>query len=124
MVARAAAARGSPGGVDMDRRVLHPVGAGAGDVGPDTEVRYRQAGDLVWARYSGGAVRLGFLVGTTDGAELHMRSTHVDTAGATTTGASTGRIERLDDGRVRLHETWVWDSRAGSGTSVLEEVHR
>ena len=122
MVGKSAAAQGSPGGVDMDRRVFRSVGDHEGDVGAETEFRYRQAGDLVWARYSGGAVRLGFLVGTSDGAELHLRCTHVDTSGATATGASTDRIERLDDGRVRLHETWAWDSRDGSGTATLEEV--
>jgi hypothetical protein len=26
------------------------------------------------------------------------------------------------DGRLRLHETWAWDSQPGSGTSVVEEV--
>ncbi|HEX6695483.1 MAG TPA: hypothetical protein VF080_01770 [Solirubrobacteraceae bacterium] len=26
------------------------------------------------------------------------------------------------DGRLRLHETWAWDSQAGSGTSVVEEI--
>lgn len=122
MVAKGAAARGAPEGVDMDRRVCRSVGEETGDVGADTEFRFRQAGDLVWARYSGGAVRLGFLVGTTDGAVLRFRYTHVDTGGETATGASTDRIELLADGRVRLHETWAWDSRDGSGTSVLEEL--
>jgi hypothetical protein len=28
----------------------------------------------------------------------------------------------LDDGRLRMHEQWTWDSKPGSGTSVVEEV--
>ena len=123
MIAKDAAAGGRPSGVDMDGRVCRSVGAEDGDVGAETEFRFRQAGDLVWARYSGAAVRLGFLVGTTDGAVLRFRYTHVDTMGDTATGGSVDEIELLADGRVRLHETWQWDSREGAGTSTLEE-HR
>jgi hypothetical protein len=28
----------------------------------------------------------------------------------------------LPDGRVRLEETWEWESRAGHGTSVVEQI--
>jgi hypothetical protein len=28
----------------------------------------------------------------------------------------------LPDGRLRLRETWAWESREGTGTSVLEEA--
>jgi hypothetical protein len=107
---------------DMDGRVLHSSDAvPGGEVGPDTEFRFRQAGDMVWGRYSGGGIRMGFLVGTSDGATLRFRYTQLNVHGETATGASVDRIEVLDDGRVRLHETWAWDSREGSGTSVLEE---
>lgn len=88
---------------------------------PETEFRFRQSGDMVWGRYSGGGIRLGFLVGTSDGTTLAFRYTQLDTTGETASGSSTDRIEVLDDGRVRLHESWAWDSRDGSGTSVLEE---
>ena len=37
-----------------------------------TEFEYHQHGDLVWARYEGGAVRLGFLVGTRLGDRLEF----------------------------------------------------
>jgi hypothetical protein len=42
--------------------------------------------------------------------------------GRTATGHCESRIEDLADGRVRLRETWAWDSQTGSGTSVLEEI--
>ncbi|OLL98670.1 hypothetical protein Ae406Ps2_3600c [Pseudonocardia sp. Ae406_Ps2] len=32
------------------------------------------------------------------------------------------RLEVLDDGRLRSHETWAWESRPGTGESVVEEV--
>jgi hypothetical protein len=107
----------------MDGRVLRAVATeGDGEVDVRTELRFRQADDLVWGRYSGGAVRLGFFVGTSDGDTIRFRYTHLSAAGQTASGESTDRIEVLPDGRVRLHETWRWDSREGGGTSILEEL--
>lgn len=109
--------------VDMDGRVLRAVSNDAGgEVDARTELRFRQADDLVWGRYSGGAIRLGFFVGTSDGSTIRFRYTHLSEAGDTASGESIDRIEVLDDGRIRLHESWRWDSREGSGSSVLEEV--
>lgn len=109
-------------GVDMDGRVLRAAApAAGGDVTPETEFRFRQSGDMVWGRYSGGRIRLGFFVGTSDGQTLQFRYTQLGSDGETASGSSIDRIEVLEDGRVRLHEQWAWDSREGSGTSVLEE---
>ena len=88
---------------------------------PETEFRFRQSEAMIWGRYSGGGIRLGFLVGTSDGQTLRFRYTQLDTSGETASGSSVDSIESLPDGRVRLHEAWAWDSREGSGTSVLEE---
>jgi hypothetical protein len=108
--------------IDLDGRVFRSVAAVAGgQVTPETEFRFRQSGDMIWGRYSGGGIRLGFLVGTSDGATARFRYTQLDTTGETASGSSVDRIEALPDGRLRLHETWAWDSRPGSGTSVLEE---
>jgi len=98
--------------------------ARTGDVGGDTVFEYHEEVDgTVWARYEGGAVRLGFLVGTRHRATtLDFRYAHVTADGDTATGHCTSRIELLADGRLRLHETWEWDSREGRGTSVLDEV--
>jgi hypothetical protein len=95
----------------------------SGDVGDGTRFAYHQHADgTVWARYEGGSVRLGFLVGTRSGDRLDFRYTHVTIDGTTATGHCESTVELLDDGRLRLHETWEWDSRPGSGTSTLEEV--
>ncbi|HWU31792.1 MAG TPA: hypothetical protein VN108_02895, partial [Marmoricola sp.] len=31
-------------------------------------------------------------------------------------------VEVEVDGRLRLEQTWAWESREGSGTSVVEEI--
>lgn len=95
----------------------------AGDVGDDTVFEYHEAGDgTIWASYAGGTVRLGYLVGTRSGEALSFRYVHVTTTGETASGRCDSRIERLDDGRLRLHESWNWESKPGSGTSIVEEI--
>lgn len=92
-----------------------------GEVGAATRFAYHQHDDLVWARYSGGQVRLGYLVGTRSADRLDFRYTHVNGEGETATGHCTSEIVVTHRG-LRLVETWTWESRPGSGTSVLDEV--
>ena len=95
---------------------------GEGEVGAATEFEYHQDGDLVWARYEGGAVRLGFLVGTRDGNRLEFRYSQLNVNGETSTGRCSTTISGLPDGRLRLDEVWAWESKPGSGKSAVEEV--
>jgi hypothetical protein len=95
--------------------------SGGGD-GAETVFEYVEDDGIVHARYGGGAVRLGFLVGTRDGDVLRFRYAQLRADGSTATGRCESRIEALPDGRLRLHETWAWESQDGTGTSVVEEV--
>lgn len=109
--------------VDMNDRVFCTISNDAGGtVDDETTFRFEQEGDLVQARYEGGEIRRGFLVGRSDGRILDFRYAHLTVTGETATGHSVDEIERLPDGRVRLHERWSWDSKEGAGTSVLEEM--
>lgn len=109
--------------LSLDRRVFGPAAnSAAGEVDAGTRFTFREEGGVVWAEYAGGGIERGFLVGTRSGAELAMRYVQLNSEGETSAGRSIDRIERLGDGRMRLHETWTWESRAGSGTSVLEEI--
>lgn len=109
--------------LSLDGRRFRPVGdTVGGKVGAETVFEFSQEGDLVHARYAGGQVRLGYLVGTSTGTDVQFRYAQVNRAGDTATGQSRDRIEVLPDGRLRLHETWAWDSQEGSGTSTLEEI--
>ncbi len=94
-----------------------------GDVGDDTYFEYREDPDgVVHAKYEGGSVRLGYLVGTRVGDELEFRYTHVTSERLTASGQCRSRIKVLDDGRLRMQETWEWTSQPGAGSSVIEEV--
>ena len=93
-----------------------------GDVGTDTTFEYEEDEDgVVSAMYAGGAIRLGFLVGTRTGLKVSFRYAQLRTDGTTATGRCESVIENLDDGRLRMHERWQWESQEGSGTSVVEE---
>jgi len=108
----------------LDGRSFHDVTpVHAGDVGAGTRFEYHQESDgTVWGRYAGGSVRLGFLVGVRVDDTLEFRYSHVTVDGETANGRCASQIEQLPDGRLRLHETWAWESRDGIGTSVVEEI--
>ena len=92
-----------------------------GDVGTDTVFEYEEDDGVVSAMYSGGSIRLGFLVGTRTGLKLSFRYVQLRTDGTTASGRCESVIENLDDGRLRMHERWEWESQPGAGTSVVEE---
>ena len=106
------------------RRFCSLANSPGGDVSGETVFHYRQQGDVVWATYEGGGVRLGTLVATAapDGT-LDMRYAHVSAAGVLMTGTCTSTPELLPDGRLRLHERWRWTGGGtGEGASVIEEI--
>jgi hypothetical protein len=53
---------------------------------------------------------------------LSFRYVHLTTDGETASGRCVSRLELQSDGRLKMYETWSWDSKPGSGTSVVEEV--
>jgi len=111
------------GAVNYDGRVFRSSAAEtAGPTGVPIG-RYHQRGDLVWAEFAGGKVRVGRLVGTCapDGT-LSLTYCQVLATGEVLAGACTSFPELLDDGRIRLREEWRRFDEAGStGVSVIEE---
>ena len=76
----------------------------------------------MWAHYAGGAVQIGYLVGRLNGTRLVFRYAQLHRTGEVHGGHSTCEVMSTPDGRLRLVEHFHWDSRPGSGTSVLEQV--
>jgi hypothetical protein len=109
--------------VPLDGKVFAGVtNSPTGQVSGATSFRYHQDDDVIWAEYAGGDVMRGFLVGTRQGERLHFRYTHLSADRVTANGVCESRIVVLEDGRVRLEESWAWESRPEKGTSVVEEV--
>lgn len=107
----------------LDGRRFQPAHVDvAGEVGAETTFEYHERDGVVWARYGGGAVRLGFLVGLRYEDTLEFRYSQLNAAGETSSGRCRSTIAALPDGRLRLDEEWAWESRPGVGTSAVEEI--
>jgi hypothetical protein len=109
--------------MNLSGRKMHVVQtAPNGVVGRDTVFKFSQVGDVVTASYSGGGVQVGYLVGIIKGDTLSFRYCQVSDEDHVDGGSSNARIELVDGGRLRLIESFKWDSRDGSGENIFEEV--
>jgi len=107
----------------LDGLVLAPVADQArGQVGLRTRFAYHERDGAVWAEYAGGDVVRGRLVGTREGDRLDFRYVQLGHDGTTSSGHCVSTVLELPDGRVRLEEAWEWESRAGHGVSVVEQI--
>ncbi|GAA1003947.1 hypothetical protein STXM2123_2119 [Streptomyces sp. F-3] len=107
----------------LDGRVLAPVADQApGRVDTRTRFAYHEREGRIWAEYAGGDVVQGRPVGTREGNRLDFRYVQLRRDGTTASGHCVATVVDLPDGRVRLEETWQWESQPGSGTSVVEEL--
>ncbi|MFR9795540.1 hypothetical protein ACL02U_06470 [Streptomyces sp. MS06] len=107
----------------LDGLVLAPVADQApGQVGAATRFAYHEQDGGIWAEYAGGDVVRGRLVGIREGDRLDFRYVQLTRDGTTSAGHCVATVLELPDGRVRLEEDWEWESREGSGTSVVEQV--
>src|SRR5215471_8514785 len=95
--------------------------ADTGVVNGDTRLHFIQRGSRVAARYAGGRVTRGWLVGKWVGDLLHFRYAQCEDHSCIHGGESVGTVERRADGRVRLIERFTWTTRPGSGTNVFDE---
>jgi hypothetical protein len=93
-----------------------------GVVGSGTRLRFLQKDSRVFARYSGGAVERGCLVGTIDGAELAFRYVQREVSGELHAGRSVCELRLREDGRIRILEHFKWSTRSGVGTNVFDEA--
>jgi hypothetical protein len=105
---------------DLDGRVLLRGDGESSPFDAATELRFRQRDDLVWGRYSGGGVRLGFFVGTADGTALHLRATHLTPDGTPATGEWEGAVALDGDGLVAVRVRWSWDGGPTAGAVLVE----
>ena len=98
-----------------DGRRFTPVGGGP-------VALWQQDGTTVTARFSGGPVLAGFLLGTVaDDGVLDAAYGQLLTDGTVQAGRCTTSPEVLPDGRLRMREEWQ-RTDGSSGVSHLEEV--
>ncbi len=109
--------------ISLDGRTLVGIANDEeGEVNGDTQFQFEQAGDRIYAQYSGGEIVEGHLIGAFDGSQWDIRYVQMNEDGDTASGHSTGEVSLLDDGRVRVEDEWAWESKPGTGESILEEI--
>jgi dihydrodipicolinate reductase len=89
-----------------------------------TIFHYRQEGNIVTAHYAGGSVVAGHLIGIVDEkGVIDMRYHQVNVRGELMTGVCRSVPELMDNGKIRLYETWQWTSGDESkGQSIIQEL--
>lgn len=65
---------------------------------------------------------MGYLVGTFEDTQLDIRYVQINARGETATGHSVRNVELLGNNRVRIEDEWEWESKDGTGESILEEI--
>lgn len=109
--------------ISLDGVRMHVVStAQAGVVNADTYFKFAQQGSVVSAKYSGGKIELGYLVGVIANDSLQFRYAQLETSGKLDGGSSVCELTMTPEGKLRLVERFTWESREGSGVNVFEEV--
>jgi hypothetical protein len=96
--------------------------ADIGVVGAGTLLHFTQKGDRVLARYGGGSIKRGYLVGEMSEGSLSFRYTQLEASGEIHGGSSNCDLVTLPDGRTRIVEHFTWRTREGSGDNIFDEV--
>jgi hypothetical protein len=95
-----------------------------GQVTGDTVFTYQQEGKVLTATYAGGGILSGYMLGkVNDDGTLYFLYHHLDEHQNLRSGCCYSRPKMLDDGRIRLYESWEWThGGAGEGESIVEEI--
>jgi hypothetical protein len=83
---------------------------------------FAESNAVVSARYAGGRIVLGYLIGKRRSDGIEFSYVQSDVTGRIDTGRSRCDLEVLPDRRLRLVEHFKWASREGEGVNVLEEL--
>lgn len=117
------------GKINYNGRMFRAVSLSeSSQVDPDTIFAYHQRGTVLFGEYSGGAIEWGSIVGrVADDGGLNFIYQHISKTGELRSGRCESTPERLENGKIRLHERWQWhpapDGSGGeSGESVVEEI--
>lgn len=96
----------------------------SGEVNGNTLFNYYQQDSLIWAEYAGGEILKGFLIGKfIEKDKIEFTYQHLNQKLENRIGKCVSQIEILDDGKLRLHESWQWlDGIQQTGTSIIEEI--
>ena len=99
-----------------------------GETSEETIFHYKQEGNILTSKYSGGRIITGHLIGIVDEqGNIDMRYHQVNQKGELMTGICNSKPQLLENGKIRLYETWRWTNEnyledKVKGNSILEEI--
>ena len=110
--------------INYNNKTFRPViNSENGETSNETIFHYKQIGNRLTSEYSGGKIKYGHLIGIVDeSGNIDMRYHQINDKNELMTGICKSIPEILENGKIRLHETWKWTSGDESeGKSVFEE---
>lgn len=95
-----------------------------GDVTADMIFHYQQVGEVISCEYENENIKNGHLIGIVDeDGTINMRYRQINNKGQEVSGICMSTPEIMENGKIRLHESWRWTSGDQSnGESILEEL--
>ncbi len=100
-----------------------PKTAPNGVINHETIFEFEQNDDAIIAKYSGGKIKAGYLIGRIiSDNRFEFRFTQMHTDGILDGGHSFCDIKILDNGRIRLIEHFEWQSIGEKGENIIEEL--
>ena len=109
---------------NYNNKIFRPVvNSENGETSNETVFNYKQTGNILTSEYSGGKIKNGHLIGLVDEkGNIDMRYHQIIIEGEIMTGICKSKPEILENGKIRLHESWEWRSGDKSkGQSIIEE---
>ncbi len=94
-----------------------------GDIPNDFIFHYKQEGNVLTCSYKCDNIVKGNLIGIVmDNDTIEMSYHQINKQGEIKTGICTSKIIKLDNGKIRIEESWQWTNGDKSkGSSALEE---
>ncbi|NAY93165.1 n-acetylglutamate synthase [Muricauda sp. JGD-17] len=94
-----------------------------GVVNKETLFYFKQKEHVVHAKYSGGKIAKGFLVGSLTGSTLKFSYCQLQFDGELDNGSSVGELSMLENGKIRMTENFEWGSRPNAkGVNIFDEI--
>ncbi len=110
--------------IDYNGKIFRPISNSEnGETSNETVFMYKQTRNILTSEYWGGKVKMGHLIGIVDeNGNIDMRYHQVNKKDQIMTGKCKSKPEVLENGKIRLHESWEWTSGDKSkGESIIEE---
>jgi hypothetical protein len=110
--------------INYNDKIFRPISnTENGETSNETIFKYQQTGNILTSEYSGGKIKYGHLIGLVDNdGNIEMRYHQVNDKDQLMTGICNSKPEIMENGKIRLHESWQWTSGDKSnGESIIEE---